>query len=302
MNLVLCERYSTKMTAGACEKFRANTPERCKGCDGPVADAQIEGPVVLTTPVHAKPKSAPMVVNYAKRNAQVRAKKEEAKAVEKPEKKQTKKIAACGKCAEEKPIMSRGLCGKCWHQENYAGTLDENFPSAYQKVSTPKPKQEKKGKPCKSCGEKDQVSSRGLCTDCYTAEYRQGILDHNYPSPHGAVDPEIRATKAAVEQQAQLIESQGNELSDRTDRMKQEDSLIKINSDGLPAEFNTFVSDLFKQMGTDLYPGGCEIHRVTISFRYDDQLLLDHLNTQAKKNRRSIDQEILFRLENGMVP
>ena len=36
MNLVLCERYGTKLTAAACEKFRENTPMRCKGCDGPV--------------------------------------------------------------------------------------------------------------------------------------------------------------------------------------------------------------------------------------------------------------------------
>jgi hypothetical protein len=41
MNLVLCERYSTKMTAAACEKFKENTPQRCKGCAGPVKTDQV---------------------------------------------------------------------------------------------------------------------------------------------------------------------------------------------------------------------------------------------------------------------
>ena len=35
--VVYCERYGTKMMAGACAKFRENTPERCRGCSGPVA-------------------------------------------------------------------------------------------------------------------------------------------------------------------------------------------------------------------------------------------------------------------------
>ena len=36
MDLVFCERFKTKMTAAACERFKANTPDRCKGCSGPV--------------------------------------------------------------------------------------------------------------------------------------------------------------------------------------------------------------------------------------------------------------------------
>lgn len=176
MNLVLCERYSTKMTAGACEKFKLNTPERCKGCDGPVSDAQIDDPVVLTTPVHAKPKAT-------------------VKRIQEVITVSNKKIQSCAKCSESKPIAARGLCGKCWAQEKKAGTLDTNYPSAVPDVDLSK-----------------------LTT-----------IPKAAPSPA---------------------------------------------------------------------KNGCT---VTLSFTGDDQKLFEFLSTEAKQNRRTIDQEILYRLENGVA-
>lgn len=213
MKLVLCERYSTKMTAGACEKFKANTPERCAGCDGPLSDAVLDDPVVMTTAVHAKPKTVPPGVDSANRDAQVRTKKEEVAAVVTSERKQTKKVAVCGKCAEMKPIMARGLCGKCWHQEKGAGTLDQNFPSKYQQGA---------------------------------------IAVESSPAPSSVGDAE------------------------------------------------PFVAETFEQRCAPvdpLYGTPC----VTISFADDDQVLFDFLTSVAKSNRRSIDQEILFRLDQGAV-
>lgn len=177
MNLVLCERYSTKMTRGACDKFKASTPERCKGCDGPVADAKLDDPVVLTPPVHAKPKAT------VKRIQEVMAVS-------------NKKIQSCAKCSESKPIAARGLCGKCWAQEKKAGTLDANYPSA-------------------------------VLPD----------VDLSKPTP-----------------------------------------ILKAASPRPEA--------------------GCT---VTLSFSGDDKSLFEFLSAECKRSRRSIDQEILFRLENGVV-
>jgi len=53
-----------------------------------------------------------------------------------------KPVRVCLKCSDERPIIGRGLCGKCYFQEKSAGTIDENYPPT-RKRGPNKPKVEK---------------------------------------------------------------------------------------------------------------------------------------------------------------
>lgn len=74
IELVECTRYAARITAKACESFRATDKARCGGCPGHQG-------VVAT--------------------------------VEREERMSGKKVAACVTCGRMKPITGRGMCGTC---------------------------------------------------------------------------------------------------------------------------------------------------------------------------------------------
>lgn len=105
-DLILCERYGTKMTAAACEKFKATTPERCKDCSGPVAADVVD----LFADV-GKVIESPKVEVMAKNS------------------KSSKPVRLCLECQGEKTIIGRGLCGGCYHRIKKSGDLDSKYPA-----------------------------------------------------------------------------------------------------------------------------------------------------------------------------
>jgi len=63
---------------------------------------------------------------------------------EKPKYKGKKQIKPCARCEKERPVVSRGLCGSCYHTVKNQGKLDELYPAKRRakKPATDKPKQE----------------------------------------------------------------------------------------------------------------------------------------------------------------
>lgn len=93
MSMVYCERYGTKMMAGGCEKFRQNTPERCRGCAGPVACGDD-------------------VVETVKQ--QIAAQKTDMQKANKEPREGAMKTCTTDGCTEK--TLAKGLCKKHYHQ------------------------------------------------------------------------------------------------------------------------------------------------------------------------------------------
>lgn len=88
IQMVDCTRYHTRMTKAGCDRYRADHPEKCKGCSG-------SGEVVAELPRTVVP-----LENKRGR-----------KRTGKPGR---QKVAACAKCQRVMPLPGRGLCGKCY--------------------------------------------------------------------------------------------------------------------------------------------------------------------------------------------
>lgn len=84
--LVECRRYHTKLTRVACDRYREQNPERCKGCTG-------SGEVVAEVPVE---RIDPMSQD--------------------PQRKSKHRVAACAECKRVLPLSGRGLCGRCYQR------------------------------------------------------------------------------------------------------------------------------------------------------------------------------------------
>ena len=57
------------------------------------------------------------------------------------------KRGICKHCNEEKTIIGRGLCWKCYDNLKKEGTLDELYPTKRKKSGVPAPSRPKKKKP-----------------------------------------------------------------------------------------------------------------------------------------------------------
>lgn len=312
--LMFCRRYHTKMTQVGCDNFRANSPERCVGCAGMESCDQPED--VAVTPVAAPEqeptrKHAPLVPSvWPKRPKKETPREGKEEAVAK-----NRKVQACAKCGREMLIIARDLCGKCYYAEKGAGTLDANFPSSHplaNKSEARKPKEpaEPPGKrndavakkaessgesnPCACCGDRPSASSRGLCVRCYNRHVKAGTLDAEYPSPHGML-VEKRAKRG--DRAESILES----VSDGKQPQKAERPAgVKTDPPSITVKD---IDDLSRTPGV-IVPDPPSLEKypcLVIEFVPKDQELYDTLVILAENNRRSLDQEILYRLENGRL-
>jgi len=62
---------------------------------------------------------------------------------EKPKYKGKKQIKPCARCEKEMPVVSRGLCGRCYHIVKNQGKLDELYPAIRRAKKQAKPDAEK---------------------------------------------------------------------------------------------------------------------------------------------------------------
>jgi hypothetical protein len=58
---------------------------------------------------------------------------------EKPKYKGKKQIKPCARCEKEMPVVSRGLCGRCYHIVKRQGKLDELYPAKRRAKKQAKP-------------------------------------------------------------------------------------------------------------------------------------------------------------------
>lgn len=115
LQMIDCARFHTRMTKIACDRYRADHPENCKGCAG-------SGEVVAELPRTVVP-----VANKRARQPTGKTGKH--------------KVAACSKCHRVMPLPGRGLCGKCYSatlkSEAILNSVDQGKVSG--KVRTEKP-------------------------------------------------------------------------------------------------------------------------------------------------------------------
>lgn len=122
--LVRCERLHGDIRPDFCRQYRDNNTI-CKGC------AQVEemdrlaqkGGGVVSAPVDWK------AFSFGQRSRQPEQVKREVSVSKKP-------IKECACCGERRPVIGRGLCGKCYHAERKAGRFDL-YPAAERVVGVP---------------------------------------------------------------------------------------------------------------------------------------------------------------------
>jgi hypothetical protein len=102
---VHCTRFRARLSAAACAAHRENDPQACERCAGYATEAPT--PRRLSLPAWWRLKRKP---------------KEEDMGTK------TVKIDRCRKCGEERKMIGRQLCSKCYSQEKTAGSLDANYP------------------------------------------------------------------------------------------------------------------------------------------------------------------------------
>jgi len=121
-------------------------------------------------------------------------------------------------------------------------------------------------KECVDCGRIMSIVARGLCGKCFNRHKKIGDLDELYPSKHDK--------KRKFTEQPAIEEKPGSP---------------KI----APPEEQTLVAESSPKKTDNSI---CEI---TVRFMLEDADLEQEIKASAKYHRRSLSQEILFRLEHG---
>ncbi len=119
---------------------------------------------------------------------------------------------------------------------------------------------------CVKCGEQKTIVSRGLCAKCRNYEIKAGTLDQNYPP------------KTALFKKKDPAPTVVNE--------PEKDKVVPIK----PASSEKCTA------GKDVL-----VWEAVVRFKQRDADLFNYLSREAEFNRRSLEDEILFRLEHGVL-
>ena len=118
-------------------------------------------------------------------------------------------------------------------------------------------------KECADCGRVMAIVARGLCGACMARHKKAGDLDALYPSKHAKVKTE----------QAKSAEEKPNHSENQRPEVMA--TPVKTKTDN-------------------------SIGEITVRFLPEDAELAQNIKDAAKYHRRSLSQEILFRLEHGV--
>jgi len=123
-----------------CDRWAASRPVH-RGVEDTVEKQQEKKPQVMDTDKQADAAGLPPDAGPVRVPKHITGPKP-AKA--KPKYKGKKQIKPCARCGKERPVVSRGLCGSCYHTVKNQGKLDELYPAKRRakKPATDKPKQE----------------------------------------------------------------------------------------------------------------------------------------------------------------
>ena len=133
---------------------------------------------------------------------------------------------------------------------------------------------------CLECGKNKRIIARGLCGACYPRLKKSGELNSKYPAKNKkksvVVDDKPLASTTVVPQKTE-----------------------KINK---PAKVTPISAVPSKNPSTEKPKTDNSLRELSVKFFERDRQLLESVVKGAAFGRRSLSQEILFRLEHGLKP